>query len=313
MLKYLIIQLDDVSVSYCHYDNPCVGSNLMPLATLKEGIVFAMKHNLHIQYILPPHNLPDEYMETISSYPHDNIGPFGHSEHASVIVATGISELTSHTGSLSPSKRYVLRTTVGDFLKTGLSLKGVFSAGISVNIVFTDVDSFTDNMIREYEDIIRTLSSHIVELTLNGISVNSNILTDRVVLKEMNNCGAGETSIALAPDGNLYPCPAFYIHREEYFSATLENPVFRNSNLFTLNHSPLCRGCDAYHCKRCVWLNRKLTYEINTPSHQQCVMSHIERNISKEILESFHSKGILTDISIPEIDYLDPFDNFQNT
>ena len=42
-------------------------------------------------------------------------------------------------------------------------------------------------------------------------------------------------------------------------------------------------------------------------------MSHIERNISKEILESFHSKGILTDISIPEIDYLDPFDNFQNT
>ena len=76
-----------------------------------------------------------------------------------------------------------------------------------------------------------------------------------------------------------------------------------------MSYAPICRNCDAYQCKRCVWLNRKTTYELNTPSHEQCVVSHLERNESRELLANIRKNGIfLPDKEIKEISYLDPFD-----
>lgn len=52
-----------------------------------------------------------------------------------------------------------------------------------------------------------------------------------------------------------------------------------------------------------------MTYEVNTPSHEQCVMAHIERNASRLLLRQIQEKGsFLPDKEIEEIDYLDPFD-----
>ena len=83
----------------------------------------------------------------------------------------------------------------------------------------------------------------------------------------------------------------------------------KNPQLYKLSHAPICRNCDAYQCKRCVWLNRRTTYDINTPSHEQCVVSHLERNESRELLTNIRKNGIfLPGKEIKEINYLDPFD-----
>lgn len=84
----------------------------------------------------------------------------------------------------------------------------------------------------------------------------------------------------------------------------------KNSQLYKLDHAPLCRHCDAYQCKRCIWLNRKMTYEVNTPSHEQCVMAHLERNASRELLNAIRKHGTFLpeQEEIKEITYLDPFD-----
>ena len=42
-----------------------------------------------------------------------------------------------------------------------------------------------------------------------------NLLTDRMMLDKMNNCGAGVTNITLAPNGKFYICPAFYYSDED--------------------------------------------------------------------------------------------------
>lgn len=54
--------------------------------------------------------------------------------------------------------------------------------------------------------------------------------------------------------------------------------------------------------------------EVNTPSHQQCVMAHIERNASKKLLEEFRKidSSFMSEIDIPEEEYLDPFDKVTN-
>ena len=61
--------------------------------------------------------------------------------------------------------------------------------------------------------------------------------------------------------------------------------------LLELKYSPICRICDAYQCKRCVFLNKKLTSEINTPSSRQCRLSHIEREASRLFLQKLKETG----------------------
>ena len=77
MLQYLVIILDDTSVAYCHADNPLKERNLMPLETLKKGILFGMKQNLMIQYVFPDYELPKEYAEVIESIDNVKIYPVG--------------------------------------------------------------------------------------------------------------------------------------------------------------------------------------------------------------------------------------------
>lgn len=139
-----------------------------------------------------------------------------------------------------------------------------------------------------------------------------------MMLDKMNNCGAGDTTITLAPDGKFYVCPAFYLTNEEDVIGKLNGSVgdlsqgleVKNPQLYKLDHAPLCRGCDAYQCKRCVWLNRKTTYEVNTPSHEQCVVAHLERNASRDLLNAIrkHGRFLPEREDIKEITYLDPFD-----
>lgn len=102
MLKYLVILLDDSSVSYCHYDNSDE-PNLIPLDILQKGILFAMKNDLKIQYVLPHGELPPSYIEAINSMFHDNIGSIGQEEITDVIVVNGMKELDQSVNKLDDS------------------------------------------------------------------------------------------------------------------------------------------------------------------------------------------------------------------
>ena len=73
MIQYLVILLDDTSVSFCHYTNDKQERDLMPLETLKAGIVYAMKENLNIQFVYPNYSLPKDYLEVIDSIDHTDI------------------------------------------------------------------------------------------------------------------------------------------------------------------------------------------------------------------------------------------------
>ena len=77
MIKYIVILLDDTSTSFCHYANDKTVRRPMPLQTLKDGIRYAMKENLNIQFVYPEYALPEEYLEVIDSIDHTDIKPFG--------------------------------------------------------------------------------------------------------------------------------------------------------------------------------------------------------------------------------------------
>lgn len=312
MVKYLIIQLDKTSTSYCHYNNLNTEHRLISLSDLESGIFFGMKENLMIQFVYPDYELPNEYKETIDSIDHsDIVSSLCEDENlrknADIIVFHDWTGLDYYA--FDAEKAYVLRTSKADFFDRHLLLKDVLGKVGRLNVVFTDVDTFTDSDFENYKRILATLSAKVERLYVERKSPQLNLLTDRMMLTAMNNCNAGWENIMLAPDGKFYVCPAFYLE-QAYNIGTLEDGLdIKNPQLYRLDHAPICRHCDAYQCKRCIWLNRKTTLEVNTPSREQCVMAHLERNASRELLQNIRKHGtFLPDKEISKIDYLDPFD-----
>lgn len=317
MLKYLIILLDNTSTSYCHYENKRSERKLISIEDLKAGILFAMKENLVIQFVYPDYELPQDYKDAIYNIDHCKIVPGACNEDGDVVVINDWEDLKEF--SFSKGSAYVLRTNMKGLLCNQNRIKDILDSVARLNIVITDIDTFSDEDIERYKECLSFLSENIEQLYVSGASPQLNILTDRMQLDSMNNCNAGWENITLAPDGKFYVCPAFYLADDEedfglgkakFNIGDLQNGLdIKNPQLYKLSHSPLCRNCDAYQCKRCVWLNRKTTLEVNTPSHEQCVLSHIERNASKSLLERIRQHGdFLPDINIPTIDYLDPFE-----
>lgn len=317
MIKYLVILLDDTSVSYCHYENKKTERKLISLEDLKEGIFYAMKENLSIQFVYPDYDLPQEYKDAINTIDHSQVKPYIKGEHADVFVINGMSEWDAVEWQSEPA--YALRVNKCEFFARYKEIFPVLSKITRLNVIFTDVESFTDTDFNRYREILSELKNAVMNVYIADNKVQLNIVTDRIMLDDMNNCNAGVENITLAPDGRFYVCPAFYLADEDedyglgkakFSVGDLKSGLdIKNPQLYKLEYAPICRKCDAYQCKRCVWLNRKTTYEMNTPSHEQCVMAHLERNASRELLQNIREHGVfMPEKEIKEIDYLDPFE-----
>lgn len=309
MLQYLVVILDDLSVAYCHASNPLKERNLIPVDTLKRAILFGMKENLMIQFVYPDYVLPEEYNAIIESIDHIKIG-------WDVAVYNDVPETVEE-------ENIVLRITIEDFLERQDSFAALLSQVNRLNICLTNIDSFKDDQIDEYAKALSTLNGSLLNQYLAGKQPQLNIITDRLQLAKMHNCGAGDSNITIAPNGKFYLCQAFYYdermgvskrlnhntHSSDWSVGDLESGLsIPNQQLLKIDHAPLCRVCDAYHCNRCIWLNRKLTWDNNTPSHQQCVIAHLERNASRNLQNQLIAKGCSFGEIIKEINYLDPFD-----
>ena len=309
MIQYIVILLDDTSTSYCHYTNEKADRRLIPLQTLKDGICYAMKENLNIQFVYPNYKLPKEYLAAIDSIDHTDIYPAEMSDNADVVVFDSLIAAKDYV--FKEEVAYLIRTDKVSLFNEYKIIGEILDKVTRLNVVITDIETFTEDDFMAYKSLLSNLAERVEQIYVSGKSPQLNLLTDRIMLEKMNNCGAGDTSVTLAPDGKFYVCPAFYLSADGYTIGDMVNGLeIKNSQLYRLDHAPLCRRCDAWQCKRCIWMNRKTTLEVNTPSHEQCVVAHLERNASRKLLIDIrkHGKFMSGSEDIKEIDYLDPFD-----
>ena len=309
MIQYIVILLDDTSTSFCHYTNEKADRRLIPLQTLKDGICYAMKENLNIQFVYPNYKLPKEYLAAIDSIDHTDIYPAEMSDNADVVVFDSLIAAKDYV--FKEEVAYLIRTDKVSLFNEYKIIGEILDKVTRLNVVITDIETFTEDDFMAYKSLLSNLAERVEQIYVSGKSPQLNLLTDRIMLEKMNNCGAGDTSVTLAPDGKFYVCPAFYLSSDGYTIGDMVNGLeIKNSQLYRLDHAPLCRRCDAWQCKRCIWMNRKTTLEVNTPSHEQCVVAHLERNASRKLLIDIrkHGKFMSGSEDIKEIDYLDPFD-----
>lgn len=305
MLSHLIILLDDSSLPYCNYTNPNSTPRLISFDDLKAGINYAFKENLSVLVVYPPYRIPDNYEVILSEIDHTNVTDYNNVGEIKVIDWKDKSSVKDSI--------CILQTTKDDFFRFYRDIPSIIESSKRLNIFFTDADSFSEEDFVSYQKCLNEIADWLVRLFDEGYQPQFNLITDRLYLNHMNNCGAGKTSIVLAPDGKFYICPAFYYNGEVSVGDVHNGLCVRNAYLFDIQHAPICLNCDAYHCRRCIWLNYKTTQEVNTPSHEQCVISHVEREASRQLLTQLKplSKSIFKDVTIEQLDYSDPFEQIK--
>lgn len=314
MLKYLIVQLDTTSVSFCHYTTRKTERKLIDVETLRKALLRSMKENLIVQFVYPDYELPAEIKAVIDTVEHADIVSSVNPdailrENADVVVFDTAEALKDYD--FVDGQSYVVRLSLDDLFENYRLIGEALPRVNRLNVVITDVPAFGREQQLRYKEVLDELVKIVTEEYGKEHSVQINLLTDRILLDKMNNCNAGDEHVTLAPDGKFYVCPAFYTDTpESYNIGSMDRGLdIKNPQLYKLDYAPICRTCDAYQCRRCVWLNRQLTLEVNTPSHQQCVMAHLERNASRVLLSEIRKLGeFMPGKDIPSLDYLDPFD-----
>ena len=304
MMQYLVILLDDTSVSYCHADNPYSVRRLIGLNNLRAGILFAMKQNLMIQFVYPDYELPQEYLDLIDTIDHHDIKPWYAGASPADVTVFDKSVLAGET----PVGQgvAVLRLTKAELFENAEAIGKILPKMQRLNIVVTDIETITDEELKSYVAVLEGLASVLKDEYLAGRMPQLNLLTDRMMLNRPNHCNAGVENITLAPNGKYYLCPAFYYSNPD---DSIDPQDIRNQQLLRLDHAPLCRHCDAYHCRRCIWLNRKTTLEVNTPSREQCIVAHTEREASRRLLAAIREQAVfMPEVEIKELNYNDPFE-----
>lgn len=176
-----------------------------------------------------------------------------------------------------------------------------------INILISDMSVWSENECTEYKKQLISLSEELILLRKNNIIKSINVLDDIMYRVDHFGCGVGENSFALAPNGKIYLCPAFYFDDINNSIGSLEDKVLNyNQQLFTMEKAVLCKECDNFQCLRCAFINKQMTGQVNISPEIQCRIRSTERNIAKDYQKKLISIGQNQFANVIESYYDDP-------
>ena len=310
MNKYLIVLLESRHRSFCYYEIPeNTEKKVISWENLQQVVGFYQEYNVPLTFVYGESELPSDYVQLIETVEHVKIFPHGYPkemEGIRVLEPGDNPELSiSENETLPPIILKIDKSRLEFFSEAVENMSGGFSR---MNLILRGLETFQEDDFIRYFKVLNQAVSKIPRIFQTFGEKEISCLTDRIVLKEMNNCDAGVRHLTLAPNGRLYICPGFYYAYPDEELGTLDSFEVPNEQLYRLDHAPICLECDAFHCKRCVFLNRKITGEVNTPGREECVASHVERKGSEMLASKLNPQAEAN--PIPPIDYLDPFEKY---
>lgn len=169
MIQYIVILLDDTSTSFCHYTNEKADRRLIPLQTLKDGICYAMKENLNIQFVYPNYKLPKEYLAAIDSIDHTDIYPAEMADNADVVVFDSL--VAAKDYAFKEEVAYLIRTDKVSLFNEYKIIGEILDKVTRLNVVITDIKTFTEDDFMAYKSLLSNLSERVEQIYVSGKSV----------------------------------------------------------------------------------------------------------------------------------------------
>ncbi|MBQ3349865.1 MAG: radical SAM peptide maturase, CXXX-repeat target family [Thermoguttaceae bacterium] len=319
-LQSLIVILDSSAPSFCYYHEERETITNQKSAKQKEERVlmspqllsriaeYALDYNLTLNLVVGKEGLSNEHKEILKWNSYIVIAPYN-SQNSSNQTAD-ITVFDFESDNWIKGKRFnsiILRIFSWNLPMLSKWLDENSMDFNRLSLIIKNLDTVSDRKLENYQTVLKKISGWLPEREERQ-PLELSFLTDRLILNEPHDCDAGVKHFTIAPDGMVYLCPGFYKTNTpeaiKSFDDFIVDRTFPNERLLKRENAPICEKCDAWHCHRCVWLNKKTTGELNTPSEQQCIEAHRERNASRNLIEPLF---LTDDVTIPEIDYLDPF------
>lgn len=296
--RYMQFITSDQIEPHCSYRNERGTKEVMSPEVFKKGIAFCKKQNITPVLLGIPEGLVNSSYKDYLKI--DRAGMNGND------IAVYDNQVDAKD-SCFIANLILSRKNIENFYTMA---KKLLDEDKRINLIVDDLHNWKQGDLDNYQIQLEKISDYVYQLFLEGKEPEINGLTDLWNLESMNNCDAGVTTFALAPNGKIYACPGFYFDNPDNFIGSLETGFdIKNAQLYNLKNAPICSKCDVYSCDRCKLQNLKTTGEINTPSKNQCLLNHIQRNMSMNLQTKLKENGYdsFTHVIQP-IDYLDPFD-----
>jgi len=220
-----------------------------------------------INYLFGVDPLPDKYHNLIARSQHVKILPVQSADQFSdeeVITVINENELEfAKTLENNFTRNIILRFPKSKLPELSEYIELLIHKCRRLNLSLLGINNYNNNDLEEYKKQLAIIYDLIEDSYLSGHSVELSFVSDRLMLTGMNNCNAGLTHLTVSSTGKFYLCPGFYYDDVNNFVGDLNSGInIKNQHLLDLEHAPICRICDAYHCKRCIYLNQKTTLEL---------------------------------------------------
>ena len=315
-LQSLVILPDSVAPSFCYYNSNDAQHEIMSAEKLQKAVDFCEENDLSATVVYGD-RLTDEHYRILNDFPHvriisaSKIHTFPFSETDVAVMEYGVDSFEN----FDEKRKYhvILQMNLNDVVHLPMLVFQRHALFSRLNVTVKDIAGANEDALNRFRLDLQPLKDVIFRLFRENRFFELNIATDRMVLDTVKSCDAGIKHLTLAPDGRFYLCPAFYYDSKKQAVGSLGEVInIPNRHLLRIEYAALCRLCDCYQCRRCTYLNKKLTGELNTPSRQQCVLSHHERNLSGMLLQKLQSKGFLANAkTILPLYYLDPLEYYR--
>lgn len=285
-LKYINFITSDGITPHCGYISKNDVNNHMSNAVIDKGLAFCYEYNLIPMFLGKcNHNLDANNKmhfnllssrETIAQH---NVISIYDSVIDNVVADSGVAILLINLSNLNEVFELCQKLALS---KT------------RVNLFIQDIEKWKENDYNIYEKQVRKIGDLIIDGFKKNKKFNINIISDFFDKNHSKECGAGITTISLAPNGKFYLCPAFYFDDPENFIGTLDDGIVDIDKKFlSRNDSPVCAMCDSNNCTRCLFINKKMTRELHIPPINYCRVNTINRNVAKDVKEYMLDKGLM--------------------
>jgi CXXX repeat peptide maturase len=311
-IAHLLVLLEEGATSFCTYENPLFYSPAEPrwisAGLLRSVTALAERNAVSLTFLFGKTKPPAALVDLIEAVPHVKIVPLAlEPAYPDAIIAVDGDQPFENLRD-NHERNLILRLTKPK--GASLAVEKLMAKFRRLSLHFTELAYFGPDDYADHTDELSRIAKLMERHYRNGGGPEVNLLSDRMMLKDMRNCGAGCDHLTLAPNGKLYICPGFYHDDPAAFAAVFDAKTLpARIETTELHHAPLCSRCDAFHCKRCIFLNGVTTGELNVPSEQQCAVAHIEREASRKLLSELGSVEPFRRMErISELNYRDPLE-----
>jgi len=290
-LRFIYILLSDQEMSFCNYD--VNGSNTMSSETIEEALAIIYERNMVPVYIgVPDISSVDNSKVNIKIIDSGNAYIPTSEVESVVYVYSGIISVVSRIAYHADSECsciYVVEETDIPDLSEAICILASRHSSVTINKrnFSTWSASSCDLYHQKLVEAAETINESMDKLS------SSNPLLQKSWRNDDLDCDAGVSSFVLAPNGSIYPCPAFYYMTPNnpicHYTA-MRDDLEKSNILYSKEKSPVCKECDNMICRRCVFDNWHRTGNINIPSYAQCDLAFKERSVfSKSKSEELHN------------------------